>query len=107
MSFEALKIPIMPVYTTGEVSDRRRWDVMDKAYTTEWAADRFRNHQVKVPRYHSIYMELWLDQLKQIKRFRTPSGQTTYKAMRNRHDDIFSASLICFHLARLYMEGKQ
>ena len=55
--FEYLHIPVMPVYATGDVSDRRRWDVMDKAFTTEWTAGKFRNHRVKVPRYHSIFME--------------------------------------------------
>ena len=104
-AFRAVKIPVMPVFTTGLVSDRNRCDVMDKAFTTEWASVRFREHKVRVPRYHSIFMELWLDQLRQIRRYHTPSGRTTYKAMRNRHDDIFSASLVCFHLARLYLEG--
>ena len=105
--FENLKIPIMPVYTTGEVSDRRRFDVMDKPFTTEWMATKFRDHKVKVPRYHSIFMELWLDQLRQITRFITPSGRVTYRAQRNRPDDIFSASLICFHFARLYMDEEE
>ena len=105
--FENLKIPVMPVYATGDVSDRRRWDVMDKSFTTEWMATKFRDHRVKVPRNHSIFMELWLDQLRQIRRFRTPSGRITYRAQRNRHDDIFSASLICFHFARLYMDEEE
>ena len=101
--FSMAGIPVMGITTTGDVSDHGRWEVMDKAYTVHWIQKMFRNHRIIFPTNHSIYMQMLIDQLKQVIKQRTPNGSVTYKAMRNRHDDLFSAFLILCHLARLYI----
>ena len=104
--FKLKGIPVMGIKSVNRLTEenRSRWDVMEKKYTVEWVIGMIKEHRIKFPKDHSIYMQMLISQIQQIRRYRTPSGETTYRAMNNRHDDLFMAFLINCHLARLYME---
>ncbi len=83
---------------------RRKGRSMDKPFMIKWLATKLRNHDIEFPKKESTQkdMKILIEQIPQIVSQRTPNGSITYKAQRNRHDDLFMALLLCCHIFMIY-----
>ena len=95
------KLPIIPVNNTGATIHDLRIGTMEKTATVDWLVIMFRNRYVRFPKEMSISMNKLFEQIKSISSYITPSGNTSYKAIRGRHDDLFMSFLLCAHAARV------
>ena len=96
-------IPIKPVYTSGNVSTIKP-QTMNKGVTTRWARDEHKAGRVHYPYRDAGDIPELINQMQSIVGVRTPSGQTGYRAVRNRHDDLFSAFVTDCHVVRVIQE---
>lgn len=103
------------VATTAETRDHTRMAAMDKPFTARYLRDASDIHHrliwppptTAAASSSSLKASLrgigtLRAQWKSIVAMPTPSGRTTYRAERGRHDDLFSALLLCAHVARIW-----
>ena len=87
-------------------STRHRWQAMDKTFTVQYLKQMRYEQRVIWP-HPSIttrHMRILQDQFASIGEYMTNNGSVGYRAMKGRHDDLFSALLLCVHMARIYIE---
>ena len=102
-------LKVAGIYTSSNLTEktRQRGESMDKPFMVQWLKDYIDAGQVQFPENPSEEMQELENQLAQIVGIATPSGGTTYKAQRGRHDDAFMGFLIAVHIARLYLKREE
>ena len=101
------------ITTVGRLSEenrQRRMDRMDKGHTVRWFVRCAKAPPTKKPAFvyfpnkPSDHMKVLQEQIQMIQVYITPNGSITYKAMANRHNDLFMSFLMCCHVARVHIE---
>jgi len=77
---------------------------MDKSFMVKWFAGQQEQHNLIFPSVPGPDMIKLIDQIPTITAQMTATGETTYKAHRGQHDDLFMAALHCANLCRLFIE---
>jgi len=80
---------------------------MDKVAQTYWLQEKMKAGEIKFPSMPSKDMQEFIDQIPQIVPMMTQGGQTTVKATRGRHDDLYIAGLHCTNVIRLFIEQQE
>ena len=80
---------------------------MDKPFMVHWFKDAMDKKMLKFPKDPSKDMQALIDQIPKITAQTTPGGQTTYKAYRGQHDDLFMAALLCCNFIRLFIKQQE
>ena len=102
-------LDVAGIFTSANLTEKtiNRGQSMDKPEMVKWLKDTMANHQVLFPEKPSEDMQELINQIHQIVGITGPSGHTTYKAMRGRHDDLFMAFLLCCHVTILFMKRQE
>ena len=98
---EKYGLDVKPVYTTANMVSLRP-HAMDKPATVKFLKTRLKEKTIKF-NLRAAHMHILIDQINSIVSGRTPAGNVTYKGMRGRHDDLFSALLLNCHIIRCVM----
>ena len=100
---------IKGVSTSGTLTEKTRQmgHAMDKPFMVKWFAKRMREHKILFPAVPSKGMQEYIDQIPKIVAITTAGGQTSYKAYRGQHDDLFIAGLHCANIIRLFLEQQE
>ena len=80
---------------------------MDKPFMVKWFAAAKDRGMIKFPKKPSKDMQELIDQIPKIVELKTIGGQTTYKAHRGQHDDLFIAALLCCNFIRLFIDQQK
>jgi len=80
---------------------------MDKPYMVQWFKQKQEEHMFQFPNKPGKDMQELIDQIVKISEFKTQGGQTTYRAYRGQHDDLFMAGLHCCNFIRLFIEQQE
>lgn len=99
-------LPITYVTTSSNLTDKKRstgWSV-DKPFMINWLKTEHKLHTLQYPKNQSIDMVELENQRNQIVGVCSPSGHTSYKAQRSRHDDLFMAELIGCNAIRVWWD---
>ena len=91
---------LRPVHTTSNMSADARLHnhkAVDKTYMMQWLKTKFEAGMLRMASPHQQLKA----QLEDIHRYTTPSGQTTYKAQKGRHDDLVMALVMACHIFAL------
>ena len=112
-AFRRHDIGVQEITTVGRLSEenrRKAIDRMDKSHTVQWFVQCAKSPPTKKPAFiyfpnkPSDHMIVLQEQIQMIQVYLTPNGSFTYKAMSNRHDDLFMSFLMCCHVARIHIE---
>lgn len=98
------RLPITYVTTSSNLTENTRadgWSV-DKPFMINWMAKQYRAHNIQYPEKQSDDMRELINQQNEIVGITGPSGHTSYKRTRNRHDDLFMAKLIGCNAIRIW-----
>ena len=71
---------------------------MDKPHMTGWTARAISEQVIEFPEKGLADMDELINQIHTIKPFISPNGSTQYRAMNSRHDDLWSAFLLCCYV---------
>lgn len=99
-------MPITYVSTTGGLSEESRakgWAV-DKPYMIWWLKAQYKKHNVQYPTKQSADVQELINQRNEIVGITAPSGHTSYKRQRGRHDDLFLGELIGANAIRIWWD---
>ncbi len=99
-------LPIRYVTTLSNLTaeTRSKGRSIDKPFMISWLQKQYRKHTIQVPSTQSPDMQELINQRNQIVGITGPSGHVSYKAQRNRHDDLFMCELIGCNFIRLWWE---
>jgi hypothetical protein len=86
---------------------RAKGFTMDKPFMVKWFKEKLDEHMIIFPTNPTKDMQELIDQIPKISQFMTPGGQTSYKAYRGQHDDLFMAALLCCNFIRLFIEQQE
>lgn len=99
-------LPITYVSMSSNLTEKTRdkgWSV-DKPYMIGWLQAEYKRHTIQYPKKQSSDMAELINQQNEIVGITGPSGHTSYKRTRNRHDDLFTSKLIGCNAIRLWWE---
>jgi len=99
-------LPITYVSTSSNLTEQTRakgWSV-DKPYMIRWLKEQYRAHVIQYPAQQTADMAELINQRNQIVGITAPSGHVSYKAQRNRHDDLFLCELIGCNAIRIWWD---
>jgi len=99
-------LPVKYVTTSTGLTDKTKakgWAV-DKNFMIGWLQIEYKKHTVLFPKNPTDDMKELINQRNQIVGITGPSGHVSYKAQRNRHDDLFIAKLIGCNAIRLWWD---
>jgi len=88
-------------------STRAKGFTLDKPYQIGWFKQKLAEHDIVFPSVPTKDMQELIDQIPKISQFITPGGQTSYRAYRSQHDDLFMAALHCTNFIRLFIEQQK
>ena len=102
-------LPIQYVTTSSGLSEetRAKGYTVDKPYMISWLRSEYKRHTVQYPPNQSGDMKELINQRNEIVGITAPSGHTSYKRQRNRHDDLFLPELIGCNAIRIWWEQQQ
>ena len=93
--------------TTGsgltEDTKRKGWTV-DKPFMVGWLGEQYDKHVIQYPKIRTADMNELINQQQQMVGVTQPSGHMSFKALRNRHDDLFMAKLIGCNAIRIWWD---
>jgi len=97
---------IQGVTTSANLTEKSRQMgfAMDKPFMVHWFKDAMEKHMMKFPKNPGKDMQELMDQIPKIVSMPSLTGQTTYKAFRGQHDDLFIAALLCCNFIRLFID---
>lgn len=100
------ELPLFGIHTSANLTDetRRKGFAMDKPFMIKWYAQQQKNHRILYPNNRTADMDEMITQDNEIVGITQPTGHTSYKRMRGRHDDLFMAKLIGCNFIRLWWE---
>ena len=110
--FEELKyrhrIPnVIPVFTTREVKDQSKINtgrVMPKNQMVLWLARMFQNNRIKFPKKSNKDIDELKRQISIFSEVITESGNASYRAEGNEHDDTVMALMLACFVARNFIK---
>lgn len=97
------------VNTSSHLTEKTRQMgyAMDKVEQTDWLRKKMERGEISFPADPGPDMQELIDQIPQIVPMMTQTGQTTVRAQRGRHDDLFIAALHCTNIIRLFIEEQE
>lgn len=97
------------VSTSANLTEKTRSKgyAMDKPFMVHWFQEKLENHDIVFPGNPSPDMQELIDQIPKISEFKSAGGQTSYRAYRGQHDDLFMAALHCCNFIRLFIEQQK
>lgn len=97
------------VTTSSNLTEKTRQMgyTMDKPFMVHWLNDKIKDHEIIFPQFPTKDMQELIDQVPKIVELKTVGGQSTYKAQRGQHDDLFTAGLHCCNFIRLFIEQQE
>jgi len=100
------KLPIRYVTTSSNLTEKtkNKGISVDKNFMIGWLKREYKKHTIQIPTIQSVDMKELINQRNQIVGITGPSGHISYKAQRNRHDDLFMTELIGCNFIRLWWE---
>ena len=106
---EKYNLKIAGIFTSANLTAKtmERGETMDKPFMVKYLKEQLQNNMIEFPPNPSEDMAELLRQINEFVGIRNPSGHTTYKAMRGRHDDLIMSLLLCCHMARLYVKRQE
>ena len=108
-TFEQYDLQPGYVTTSANLTSKKNsqgWAV-DKPYMIKWLARAYLKNTVQWPAKMTKDMQQLINQRSLMTGTTAPSGHTSYKAHRNRHDDLFMAKLIGCNAIRLWWDNNQ
>ena len=105
-AFSKYPLEIKYITTSTDLTQKVRakgWSV-DKNFMIGWLKEEQPKHTIQYPGNRTQDMEELINQQTQIVGITGPSGHVSYKAVRNRHDDLFMAKLIGCNAIRIWWE---
>lgn len=99
-------LPVKYITTGTGLTEQTRakgWSV-DKPYMVGWLKQQYKKHTIQLPSNPTEDMKELINQRNQIVGITAPSGHVSYKAQRNRHDDLWMAELIGSNAVRIWWE---
>ena len=101
-------LPITYVTTSSGLSESTRVKGLsvDKPYMIGWLKVEKKKHNIQYPPKCSRDMQELINQDNEMSGILFPSGHTTYKRVRNRHDDLSMANLIGCNAIRMWWENQ-
>jgi len=99
-------LPITYVTTSANLTEetRAKGFSVDKPFMINWLKTQYTSHTIQVPSVQSADMQELINQRNQIVGITGPSGHVSYKAQRNRHDDLFMTELIGCNAIRIWWD---
>ena len=103
------KLPMIGINTSANLTDntRKNGHSMDKPFMMKWYSTQQKQHRILYPQIRTADMEELINQDNEMVGIPLPSGHTSYKRMRGRHDDLFMAKLIGCNIIRIWWEEMQ
>ena len=109
-TFEKYNLQPRYITTSANLTSKKNsqgWAV-DKPYMNKWLAREYPKNTVQWPQSKMTRdMQQLINQRSLMTGTTAPSGHTSYKAQRNRHDDLFMAKLIECNAIRIWMDNNQ
>lgn len=102
-----VNLPITYVTTSGvqlTAKTRRKGFSIDKNFMIKWLKTEYTNHIIQLPSIPSDEIKELINQRNEISGITSPSGHTSYKRKRNRHDDLFMCELIGCNAIRIWWD---
>jgi len=99
-------LPITYVTTSSGLTEKTRakgWSV-DKPYVLGWMKVEYNKHTIQTPPNPTKDMEELMRQRIEMASMPGPSGQTSYKRQRGRHDDLVSCEILGCNAIRLWWD---
>lgn len=91
-------VDVSPLYVTMSSklteATRKKLHSVDKPWVINEIHTLHKNHQIQYPPKLNSDMRELVNQRNEMAGIIGPSGKTTYKRLRNRHDDLYSAKII-------------
>lgn len=103
------KLNVKYVNTTANLTEKNRnkgWSV-DKPYMIKWLKAENKIHTIQYPAKRSADVNELINQQNEIVGILSASGHTSYKRVRNRHDDLFMAKLIACNTIRMWWDYRK
>ena len=99
-------LPITYVTTGSGLTEQTRAKgfSVDKPFMVSWLKAQYKKHNVQYPTKQSKDVQELINQRNQIVGITGPSGHVSYKAQRNRHDDLFMGELIGANAIRIWWD---
>lgn len=101
-------LPVKYITTGTGLTEKTRakgWTV-DKPYMVGWLKEQYKKHTIQLPSNPTEDMQELINQRNQIVGITAPSGHVSYKAQRNRHDDLWMAELIGCNAVRIWWDNQ-
>lgn len=100
------RLPIKYITTSSNLTEstRAKGNTVDKPFMINWLKEQHKKNTIQYSPTRSADMEELINQQNQIVGIVSPSGYATYKAIRNRHDDLFMAKLIGCNIIRIWWD---
>jgi hypothetical protein len=94
------------ITTSAGLTERTRQMgfAMDKTFMVQWFKEAQEKGMLKFPSHPGKDMQEFMDQIAKIVEVKTLTGQTSYRAHRGQHDDLFMAGLFCCNFIRLFID---
>jgi len=99
-------LPMIGINTSANltIQTRKKGKTMDKPFMMKWYSTQQRLHRILYPQKRTADMEELINQDNEMVGIIQPSGHTSYKRKRGRHDDLFMAKLIGCNIIRRWWE---
>jgi len=99
-------LPITYVTTLSGLTakTRQKGFTIDKNFMIDWLKNEYQKHTIQLPPIHSEEIKELINQRNEISGITGPSGHTSYKRKRGRHDDLFMPELIGCNAIRIWWD---
>lgn len=99
-------LPIIYVTTLSNLTEKTRQKgfSVDKPFMIKWLKTEYTKHTIQLPSIHSDEIKELINQRNEISGIVSPSGHTSYKRQRGRHDDLFLCELIGCNAIRIWWD---
>ncbi len=103
-AFARLPITYVTTLTQLTTKTRQKGFSIDKNFMIKWLKTEYKNHTIQLPSIHSDEIKELINQRNEISGITGPSGHTSFKRQRNRHDDLFMPELIGCNAIRIWWD---
>jgi len=104
IAFAKLPITYVTMSSNLKESTRRKGYSIDKPWCIKEIHKLHQRHAIQYPEILSYDMQELINQRNEMGGINTGTGHISYKRVRNRHDDLFMAKLMCVNAILLWWE---
>lgn len=99
-------LPITYVTTLSQLTakTRQKGFSIDKNFMINWLKKEYTKHTIQLPSIYSDEIKELINQRNEISGITGPSGHTSFKRQRGRHDDLFMPELIGCNAIRIWWD---